>query len=428
MKIAYIAAGAAGMYCGTCLHDNTLAAALLKQGSQVALIPTYTPIRTDETDVSLPQIFYGGINVYLQQRSSFFRNKHRLLDKFLDHPVLLNSLSWLASSTNAKELGALTVSVLEGEDGNQKKELTKLVSWLKTSFRPDIVNLTNSMFTGFVRQLKKELNVPILCALQGEDLFLEDLIEPYKTQAFEILWERCRDVDGFISPSGYYRDFMAKYLKVPPEKIHVVPLGINLNGYGKTGSLKESPFVIGYLARICPEKGLHVLVQAFHSLVQKYGPEKLRLTVAGYVSKKDQPYFRKIQDQLRKWQIEGQVSFLQDIDRKQKIDFLGSIHALSVPAVYPEPKGIYILEALAHGVPVVQPRHGAFPELLERTGGGILVEPDSSEALAEGLATLMNDTPLRMKLGEQGRAAVHAHYSDEISAEETLKVYQRYVG
>ena len=186
MKIAYIAAGAAGMYCGTCIHDNTLAAALLRKGHDVALIPTYTPIRTDETDVSIHRIFYGGINVYLEQKMALFRHTPWIFDELFNRPALLSKLSRFAGSTNAKDLGALTLSVLQGEDGHQRKELEKLTKWLKDAYRPDLVQLTNSMFVGFAKQMKKALDVPILCALQGEDIFLESLVEPYKSQALEV--------------------------------------------------------------------------------------------------------------------------------------------------------------------------------------------------------------------------------------------------
>ena len=81
------------MYCGTCIHDNMVATVLKKQGHNVSLIPTYTPTRTDETNVSLNRVFFGGINVYLQQKLSFFRHTPWSLDKLLDNPTLLNGLA-----------------------------------------------------------------------------------------------------------------------------------------------------------------------------------------------------------------------------------------------------------------------------------------------------------------------------------------------
>ena len=428
MKIAYIAAGAAGMYCGTCIHDNTLAAALQKKGHDVALIPTYTPIRTDEADVSIDRIFYGGINVYLQQKSALFRHTPWMFDRLFDSPSLLTGLSRFSASTSAKDLGALTVSVLQGEEGQQKKELAKLVKWLKDSYQPDIVQLTNSMFAGFARGIKQTLGVPVLCALQGEDIFLEDLIEPYKSQALKLLRARVSEVDGYIAPCQYYADFMAEYLDIPANRIDVVNLGLNLSEHGvRQKNLAETPFVIGYLARICPEKGLHLLVDAFNRLTNRVGSDKVQLKVAGYLGKKDEPYLEKLVKQIDTWGLSDAFDYWGEVDRNQKIDFLNSLHVLSVPTTYKESKGLFILEALANGVPVVQPRHGTFPEWIAATGGGILVDPESPNAIAEGIFQLMNNRNYREQLGQQGKEAVHRGFSDDLMAEATLAVYRKYV-
>ena len=205
MRVAYITAGAASMYCGSCIHDNALAAALSRRDADVALIPTYTPLRTDEENVSLDRVFYGGVSIFLQQQWSFFRRTHRLFDRVLDSPFLIRTLARLGSSTNARDLGPLTVSILAGEEGNQQKELTRLVAWLQRDFKPDIIQLTNAMFVGMARQLKAQLGIPILCALQGEDLFLDGLPEPSKTQARDILRQRAQDIDAFIAPCAYYQ-------------------------------------------------------------------------------------------------------------------------------------------------------------------------------------------------------------------------------
>ena len=428
MRIAYIAAGAANMYCGSCIHDNALAAALIKKGHEVALIPTYTPLRTDEANVTLDQVFYGGINVYLEQKFSFFRHTPWLLDKLFNSRALLNLASRFSASTNAKDLGALTVSVLQGEEGRQKKELAKLIQWLQESYRPEIVQLTNSMFLGMAREIKKALGVPLLCAVQGEDIFLSELVEPYKSQAHRLMRERAKDVDGFIATSQYYADFMADFLQVPIDKMHVVRLGINLHGHGVQQNLNgNTKFVIGYLARICPEKGLHLLVEAFHQLTQKLGKNAIQLKVAGYLGERDRGYFENIVKQIDKLGLSEAFQYHGEVTRQEKINFLNGIHVLSVPTTYKEPKGLSILEALANGVPVVQPRHGTFPELLLSTGGGILVEPNSSKAIAEGIEKLMLDAELRKQLGQKGKSAVQRLFSDELMAEATVEVYQKYL-
>ncbi|MDZ7362198.1 MAG: glycosyltransferase family 4 protein [candidate division KSB1 bacterium] len=428
MKIAYIAAGAANMYCGSCIHDNTLAAALIKKGHEVALIPTYTPLRTDEDNVTLDQVFYGGINVYLEQKFSLFRHTPWLVDKLFNSRLLLNWASRFSATTNAKDLGSLTVSVLQGEEGRQKKELAKLIKWLQASFRPEIVQLTNSMFLGMAKEIKKALGVPVLCAVQGEDLFINDLVEPYRSQARQLMRARAQDVDGFIATSQYYADFMADFLQVPIEKMHVVRLGINLQGHGVQQNLNgTTKFVIGYLARICPEKGLHLLIEAFQQLAQKLGKNALALEVAGYLGARDRRYFENFVKQIDAWGLSEAFHYHGEVTRHEKINFLNRLHVLSVPTTYKEPKGLSILEALANGVPVVQPKHGTFPELLLSTGGGILVEPNSPQALAEGIETLLHNAELREQLGQSGKSAAQRLFSDEVMAGATVEVYQKYL-
>lgn len=429
MKVAYITAGAAGMYCGTCIHDNTVATVLNKQGHNVSLIPTYTPTRTDEENVSLDRVFYGGINVYLQQKLSLFRHTPWVFDRMLDNPKLLNSLASLSASTDARDLGELTVSMLRAEEGYQRKELAKLVKWLREDNRPDIVYLTNSMLIGMAREIKKALNVPVICALQGEDIFLRDLIEPYKTEALSLLAARATDADGFVAPCNYYAQFMAaEYLQVSIDNIHIVPLGLNLDGHGELNDKTESPpLKIGYLARICPEKGLHLLVSAFYTLTKELGTDNVELHVAGYLGKKDEPYFEELVNQVHAWELQESFVHYGEVTRSQKIDFLNRLHVFSVPTVYRESKGLSILEALANGVPVVQPAHGSFPEMVDATGGGILVQPESSDAVAEGILQLYRDSERRRQLGKIGKENVHQNFSDEIIAQQLMQVFQKYI-
>jgi glycosyltransferase involved in cell wall biosynthesis len=355
MRIAYVAAGAADMYCGSCLHDNTLAAALQRSGHEAVLIPTYTPLRTDSEDVSLGRVFFGALNVYLQQKAAPFRRAPEALARLLDRPGLIRRAARLGTATDPSGLGDLTFSILQGEDGFQARELAKLAAWLRDEFRPDLVHLTNSMFAGFARTLKRELRVPVLCSLQGEDLFLDQLREPWKRRVRELLRERAGDVDAFQVHSRYYAGFMAEYLGgVEPERMFVVPLGLPLAGYpgAREERPADGPLVIGYLARICPEKGLHVLVEAFHRLAVKH-PGAVRLRVAGYLGERDRRYLQDLEARIAAWGLAGSYERVGEVDRQGKLDFLRSLDLLSVPTTYREPKGLFVLEALASGVPVV---------------------------------------------------------------------------
>jgi glycosyltransferase involved in cell wall biosynthesis len=431
MRIAYITAGAAGMYCGSCLHDNTLAAALMAKGHDVALIPTYTPTRTDEEDVSVDRVFYGAVNVYLEQKSAIFRHLPGAVRWLLDRPSLLNLVSGAGVSIEPRDLGDITLSMAKGEEGNQSRDLEELVAWLRDSYHPDVVHITNSMLLGLAAPLKRELGVPVLCSLQGEDIFLDELVEPYRSRVNEELRRHATAVDGLVATCNYYADFMADYLAVERARVHVVPLGIKLEGHAPPGEgatpAAGEPFVVGYLARICPEKGLHILVDGFARLAAEVGKQRLRLHVAGYLGKRDQPYFAEIRKQVEERGLADVFHHAGEVSREQKIAFLQGLDVLSVPTVYRDPKGLSVLEALANGVPVVQPAHGSFPEILEATGGGLLMEPGSPESLAAQLQRLLNDPALRRRLGHAGAAAVHARFSDLDMAEATLAVYGRWV-
>ena len=426
MKIAYISAGAAGMFCGSCLHDNTLAAALHAKGHDVSLVPTYTPMRTDEDDVSIDRIFYGAVNVYLEQKSALFRHTPWLFDRLLNSPRLLDWAARHGASVDPTDLGALTLSVLQGEGGNQSKELKRLVEWL-TELAPDVVHLTNSLFVGMGHRIREAVGVPVLCSVQGEDLYLDSMSEPFRSRVRETLREKAADIDAFIATNRYYVQHMSDYLGVAPERMHQVNLGVSLGGYDPPAEKAPRPFTIGYLARICPEKGLHLLVEAFHRLAERAGPEQVRLRIAGYLGQRDRDYFEGIMGQVRSWGLERSVDHVGEVGREQKIEFLRSLHLLSVPTIYHESKGLYVLEALAAGTPVVEPSHGTFPELIEATGGGVLVEPESAAALTDALETLMNDPERCDVMGRRGRQVVHRDYSAEVMAEATLQVYRRYV-
>jgi glycosyltransferase involved in cell wall biosynthesis len=428
MRIAYITAGAAGMFCGSCMHDNTLAAALTRLGHDALLIPTYTPIRTDEEDVSQQRVFFGGINVYLQQKFGLFRHTPWFLDRLLDLPRLLRWVSRFAVKTQASELGELTISMLQGEHGHQRKEVEKLVHWLADDIRPEVVNLTNALLSGMVHELKKRLPVPVLCSLQGDDIFTEFLPEPYRSKTLALIRDHCRHIDGFIATSEYYADFMSGYFSIPRDKIHVVHPGINLAGHGGPRPPRDDkPFTVGYFARICPEKGFHHIVAAFEHLKRLPGMQSARLHASGWLGENNRAYFNEQVKRLKRAKLDGDFLHVESPDLGSKVRFLHDIDVLSVPTTYREPKGLYILEAMANGVPVVQPRHGSFPELIEHTRGGLLVDPDNPEQLAVALKQMHDDLAMRLQMGLQAKAVVHERFHSMRMAEATVEVYRQFV-
>jgi len=424
MRVVYLAAGAAGMYCGSCLRDNRLVAALLARGRDVLLLPLYTPLRTDEPDVSRPEVFYGGLNVYLQQKSPLFRRTPRFLDRWLDWPALLRGVGRLATRRRADELGELTISVLKGRAGAQRKELERLIAALR-GLRPDLVNLPNLMFIGAGRAVREALGVPVLCTLSGEDLFLDGLPQPQRGQALALIRAAADGIDGYLAVTSYYARRCIERFGLPAERVHVVPLGVSILHDPPARDADPGPFTIGFLGRIAPEKGLAELAEAF-AVLRRAG-RACRLRAAGCLPPGERDYLQRVRSRLSEHGVQGGFEYLGEVDRGKKLEFLHTLDAFSMPSVYPEAKGLPVLEALERGVPVVQPQHGSFPELIEATGGGVLYDPREPQGLAAAIAGLMDDLPRRRRLGARGRAAVRERFSEAVMAEQTWAVYEQYV-
>jgi glycosyltransferase involved in cell wall biosynthesis len=427
MRLLHLTAGAGGMYCGTCLRDNTLAAELMARGHDVSLLPVYTPTRTDEQNVSDDHVFFGGISVFLEQRIPLFRSTPAILDFLWDVPAVIKAATGRGVSVEPKDLGELTVSMLKGEAGFQAKEIRKLIAYLQTVPPFDVIVLPVSLLIGLAGPLKQSLNRPIVCMLQGEDLFLDFLTEDHRSLAKDLIRAHASHVDAFLATSDYYAGFMAGYLGLDRDTIHTAPIGIHLEGHDPSPRPRHEPFTLGYLARIAPEKGLHLLAEAYRILRQDMGLPPSKLRAAGYLAPEHKAYLRGIQEKLDGWGLGGEFRYVGEVTREAKIAFLRELDVLSVPSPYAEPKGLYLLEAMANAVPWVQPRHGAFPEMERRTGGGLLFAPNDTTDLAAKVLTLAANPRHALELGKHGAEGVRTHYTAATMAERTLEVFDRVI-
>jgi glycosyltransferase involved in cell wall biosynthesis len=383
----------------------------------------YTPTRTDERNVSARRVFFGGISVYLEQHAAFFRHTPWMIDRLWDAPWLLRAAAGRAFTTAPEQLGALTVSVLEGREGHHAKEIDKLVDWLRRQPAPDVVDISNSLLLGLAGPLKEALQRPVCCTLQGEDVFLERLPPAHRDRALDLMRQHASGVDGFIAVSDYNARRMRGLLRVPAHRMRVVPLGIGLDGYEAGRARTDARVTFGYFGRIAPEKGLHLFCEAVRRLRERGGPDGLAVAIAGYVAPEHERYLSSILAQVREWGMERDVHYSGSPDRNGKIAFLQQIDLLVAPSAYDDPKGLALLEAMACGVPVVAPRRGTYTELVTSTGGGVLVPPDDVESLSAALAELAADPARRRALGAQGASHVHAWHSAAVMATRLVDVY-----
>jgi glycosyltransferase involved in cell wall biosynthesis len=433
MNIIQLTPGAGAMFCGNCFRDNALVAALRKMGHSVTMVPLYLPLTLDEEDQSgdLP-IFFSGINVYLEQQSKLFNKTPGWIHSALASRPLLWWAAGKAAKTKAQDVGEITLSMLRGEEGKQVRELEELVGWLvRTQPKTDIICLSNALLLGLGRRLKSELRAPLVCTLQGEDSFLDALPAEHRAACCQVLAERARDVDLFIAPSDYFARVMGERLNLPTARVHVVHNGIDLTGFpnpsspsSKDSSNQQGEPVLGYFARMCREKGLDTLVESFILLKKAGRVKNLKLRIGGSCGPSDRTLVELLQDRLRIENLLSDVEFHPNLDRAQKLSFLNSLTVFSVPALYGEAYGLYLIEAMASGVPVVQPDTAAFPEIIQATGGGILCPPGDAGKLADAIEGLLLDPPKARALGEAGAKSVFERFNADAMARACLEVFR----
>ena len=430
LNLVQITPGAGGMYCGNCFRDNALVAALRRAGQDTILVPLYLPMTLDEptTAGSVPT-FFGGINVYLDQKLSWYRHAPAWFRHWFDAAPLLRWASGKAAKTRPSDVGELTVSMLRGAQGNQSRELAELTDWLAHLPRPDAVLLSNALLTGFTHELQECLKTRVVCFLQSEEAFLDSMPEPWRTRGWSEMRQRAKEVDGWIAPSRFFADRMSQRLGLPSDRVEVVHNGILLEGYDQVPDRPdpgpEAPLTLGFFARLCPEKGLETVVDAFIELRKSGAHPRLRLKLGGGCGPGDEPFVERMLQRLSAAGLTSAVSVSKNLTREDKVRFYSECDVLSVPARNDEAFGLYILEALAAGTPLVQPECGSFPELLEATGGGVLCGPNTSIALAAALDPLVRNPSHLRTIGRKGRETVFRDFTDNVMARQTVAALDR---
>ncbi len=429
MKVVQIVPGSGGtFYCQNCLRDGHLVRGLRGLGHEITVVPMYLPDQSGDADLSPDSpVFYGAVRMYLGEKLSLFRHLPGWAERLLDSRGLLDWAARRAGSTGADGLADMTLSVLAGENGRQAEELEKLVAWLRENERPDVVHLSNSLLLGLAGRIRAELGVPVVCSLQDEDFWVDAMNDDDSKRVWRAMGERAADVDAFVAVSRYYADRMAAQLELDPGKVHAVPVGIPLDGC-EPAEEPPSPPAIGYLSRMSESLGLGLLVDAYLQLRKDPALAGLKLRATGGQVGDDLPFVRGLRARLAAEGAADDAEFPSEFDRDSRIEFLRSLSVLSVPVPGGEAFGMHGVEALAVGVPVVLPRAGAFGELIEATGGGLLCEPGDVSSLTEALRELLLDPARARDMGAQGRGAVQARFSTESAAREMTAFYESVTG
>ena len=423
MKIVHIVPGSGGtFYCQNCMRDGALVQALRKQGVDVVMVPMYLPMFSDgDPVVDDTPVFFGGINVWLQQQVPFFQSTPRWLDRLLDSKWMLNRAAKMEGTTTAADLGPMTLSMINGVDGNQHKEVARLIEWLVVHEKPDAIHISNALLIGLAGPIKAALNVPVFCSLQDEDWWLDEINPPFDQACWEAIGARIADVDRFVAVSNWFANCMSQRLMIPRDLIDVVHIGVELDGYEQAPLLFDPP-VLGYLSRMNSALGIDKLVDAFLELKKFQGLENLKLRATGGAVGDDLKCVSRLRKKVARAGYGDDVEFVEDFSRESRLGFLQSLSLMCVPVEQGEAYGSYIIEAMAAGVPVVQPNAGAFPELIIATGGGEIYE-----GLVPALRRMLLNPKRARELGAQGRKSVIENFSIEAMAQHMISIYEEVI-
>ena len=425
MKIVHIIPGSGGtFYCQNCMRDNELIRSLRSLGNEVFMVPMYLPLNVGGRGLmGDTPVFYGAINIYLKEKLPFYRHAPMWLERLFDKETFLQLAAKRSESTRASGLEELTISMLDGEEGRQATELDHLIQYLKKEIKPDVVHLSNALLLGLARRLKLDLEAAVVCSLQDENEWIDPMRDSYQELVWHKMAERALDIDAFIAASLYYAQLSEKKLNIPSQKIHVVYGGIDFANYD-VAPLTFNPPVIGYLCRMSEYFGLGIICDAFILLKQDPQFQNLKLYLMGGYTADDKGFINKMQKKFSRNGILNDVTIFENFDIEHRIKFLTSLSLLSVPVPGGEAFGAYQIEALAAGVPIVQPNVGGYPEFIEATGGGILYEPNDAKHLARALSSLLLNPDRIRQSGKNGRETVLKHYSMKNMAENIIKVYK----
>ena len=425
MKIVYLITGSGGsFYCGNCYRDMIYLRAIRKvPGTKASAIPLYLPPDDSTVDSGLDKnVFFGAISMYLREKVPFLKNMPVFMDKLVDSRPMLKMAARRAGTTNPEGLEDMTLNMIKGENAFPDKELQRLIDYMTRDGKPDIIHLSNALIIGLARQIKRKINVKIVCSLLNEDDWIDEMNEPYQSGAWNLIAKEAKNVDAFLTPSLYYKNLFISKTRIPGNNFHVIPLGFD-PGELTTIEKKDNWPAIGYFSRINSQNGIDKIVDAFIELKKDDKLPGLTLHISGGYTGDDRPF---VAEQIRKIKSKGlkdAVRFYPEFQGNSKNEFFGNIDLLSVPVRKHDGYGLYILEANSAGVPVVQPATGAFPEIIERTGGGITYSPDNVTKLSEALLKLLKNKEQLSLLGETGKMKVIAEFSLEKMSEGLSKVY-----
>ncbi len=414
MKILFVTPGSGdGYYCGNCFRDNLQAQALHHAGHDVTIMPLYLPLNHIGSLQGNSPIFFPATSFYVDQKLK--GHAPRWLGRLLSARPLLGLASSLSGTTSAGGMEGMTLSMIEGDDPAFLKGCAGLVEYVSQE-KPDVIQLSSTLIIGIARELKKALDIPIVCSIQDEEVWLDGLEKQYADRAWNSITGYSRYVDKFITTSRYYADIAALRMPGLPQPEIIYP-GIDIDRYS-TGSWPKEP-TIGFFYRMNSSDGLDILADAFVLLKKRGSVPGLKLRIGGGFMSPDKRFMRKVRRTLKPYS--GDVIIEEQYNWQRHPGFYRDITVLSNPLRFNECVGLYLCEAFAAGRPAVEPSTGSFPEILDEAG--LTYTPNTPDALADALERILTDQDLFKRSSEHAKKISGSRYNSTVTATALANLY-----
>ncbi|MDR2979247.1 MAG: glycosyltransferase family 4 protein [Bacteroidales bacterium] len=417
MKILFIVPGSGDpFYCGNCFRDNLHANALWKAGHEVIVMPLYLPLKHESFKGNTP-LFFPAVSFYIAQKFFTRKSMPKWMENILNTRTALNIAASFSGSTSAEGMEGLTLSMIHGEGQAFNEQVKLLVNWIEKQEKPDIIHLSSSLVIGIAKAIKQKIDIPIICSLQDEEVWVDHLKEEYATIAWKGISDNLKYIDQFVASSEFYKGIALR--RIPEiQNIEVVYPGINREKYASADYPENQ--IIGFFYRMNRENGLHILAEAFVKLKEKESIPNLKLKIGGGYTSVDKKFLKQVKKTLEPFMNDVIWSDSYSLDDHQQ--FYKGITALSVPLTFDEGVGLYLCEAFAAGRPAVEPATGSFPEIVGNAG--VLYEPNDSQSLADALEKLLINETLLSQSKENALHLSATRYNDKISAEKLIEIYK----
>lgn len=416
MKVLFIRPGSGdSYYCGNCFRDNLQALALRKAGHEVIIMPLYLPLKRNTFQGDVP-LFFPATTFYVEQKMFGNHKMPSWMKRMLGSDALLDMASLLSGTTTAEGMEDMTLSMIEGEGLAFEENVRQLIEWIKQTEKPDIIQLSTSLLLGIAKKLKEATDIPIVCSLQDEEVWIDSLKPKFVAKAWQGVLANAKYVDRFITTSHYYQQTVMSKL---PQLGHVDVIypGIDVTKY-QSGDFPTDP-TIGFFYRMNELDGLDILADAFVLLKQRGSVPNLKLRIGGGYMSPDKKLVKQVKRILEPYTADVVLEESYDLD--EHANFYRQITVLSVPLRFQEGVGLYLCEAFAAGRPAVEPNTGSFAEIVGEAG--LIYEPNDPLHLADALEKMLTDKQLYAQCRENALAMVKVRYDDKLLAKRLEGLY-----